>query len=66
MVVPLTFLVAAWFLNGVDGSAIEFEEIMEWLRVRDHERYVRLVVLAILLVGLVGVARVIKGAKKEK
>ena len=65
VVVPLTCLGAAWLLHGVAPSSFDFEEVMDWLNVRDRERYVRLTVLAIVLIGLVGILRVLQGSQDD-
>ena len=64
VLVPLACVGAAWFLSGVD-SAYAWYEILDWLRVRDHERYTRLFLLGTsLITGLLIYKLVHKGDKE--
>ena len=66
MATPLAFLVIARVASNVEMDVCEFREVMQWLGVRQPDRYARLVALAVILLAVVMVLRVVRGEKEDE
>jgi hypothetical protein len=62
ILVPLTILAAAWFINGI-ALSFTWEDTMHFLAVRDKARYTRLAVLGITLIAICAAWRVLREGK---
>lgn len=63
--IALAVAACVWLVNSVEPG-ITWDEVMDWLNVRDRERYSQLCVLGILLVAVCLVWRILRGGGEEE
>jgi len=61
--IPLTILAFFWLFNGLERS-FEFEAILEYLRVRQEDKSVRLACLGMVLIAVTLIAKVMRHNSK--
>ena len=61
--VPLACLFAAWLLNNIEPT-IDWDDVLSFLGVADHDGYARLMVLGLVLVGILVVIRVYRDDRR--
>jgi hypothetical protein len=65
VLVPLTILVVAWFLSGIELT-FTWTEVMERLNVQNQKRYSRLAQLGLAVVAVCAIWRVLRRGEDSK
>lgn len=60
LLIPMVLLCVLWILTGVDGASVSFDDVMDWLRVKNRGQYRQLATLGCIAVAIVWIVRVLK------
>ncbi len=63
LIPALTSLTLMWFFSGIGDVAFEWTHVLEWLDVKNTDRYTKLAVLAAFLILLLLGAKVLRSDK---
>jgi len=63
VVVVLVVLAFFWLRDGLDAS-FQFQDVLDYLRVRHEDKYVQLACLAIVLIAVTLIAKAVKRDSK--
>ncbi len=65
LLVPLAILFAAWVISGIQPAGT-WKEVMDFLHVKNRERYTQLACLGVALIAIVAIARVLGYGRGKK
>ena len=65
VLVPAAVLILLWIISGIEPAG-NWEEVMDFLNVKNRERYTLIMCLCLVCVAIVWIARIFRKDKEEQ
>ena len=65
VLVPAGILLLCWIIKGIEPAGT-WEEVMDFLDIKNRERYTMLFCLGLVVVAIIAIARILKPSRDEE
>ena len=65
VLVPAAVLLVLWIISGIEPAG-SWDDVMDFLKVRNRERYTLLACLGLVIVAIAAIARIMRGPDQDE